>query len=170
MILGEISGLVGKVSKLDFKIRSRTRGHFARMVVYVNIDKPLISRIRINSEIQRVEYESLPTICYTCSCYGHVKDLCPFKDGWPTQGEEKELMETTLTTDAEKSVDSSSFHLWMQVERKIRRNRRAQRDQRTKNQGQGIIGSRFLTLSNVNDGIEEVDENGKVIRNGLKGL
>ncbi|KAH1082037.1 hypothetical protein J1N35_021798 [Gossypium stocksii] len=51
--------------------------------------------------------------------------LCPFKDGWPMQGEEKELMEITLTIDTKKSVDSSSFDPWMQVERKIRRNRRA---------------------------------------------
>ncbi|MBA0560725.1 hypothetical protein Golob_017603 [Gossypium lobatum] len=50
VILGEISGLVGKVSKLDFKIGDRTMGHFAQMVVYVNIDKQLIFHIRINTK------------------------------------------------------------------------------------------------------------------------
>lgn len=65
-ILGEVNGLVGRVVKLDFKTGNKIRVFFARMVVYVNIYKPLVSQIWINGEIQRVEYESLPTICFTC--------------------------------------------------------------------------------------------------------
>ncbi|MBA0736395.1 hypothetical protein Gogos_009954, partial [Gossypium gossypioides] len=40
-ILTEIGGMVGKVAKLDLHIDSMTRGRFARIVVYVNLDKPL---------------------------------------------------------------------------------------------------------------------------------
>ncbi|MBA0729979.1 hypothetical protein Golax_025891, partial [Gossypium laxum] len=38
-ILWEIGGLVGKVVKLDYNTNNGVRGRFARMVVYVNLDK-----------------------------------------------------------------------------------------------------------------------------------
>ncbi|MBA0875326.1 hypothetical protein Goshw_029799, partial [Gossypium schwendimanii] len=40
---------------------ARVRGQFARMVVYVNLDEPLVSQILVNGKIQRIEYEFLPT-------------------------------------------------------------------------------------------------------------
>lgn len=50
------------------------------MVMYVNLEKPLVSQVLVNSVLQRVEYESLPTICYTCGKYGHTKEICPLKE------------------------------------------------------------------------------------------
>lgn len=44
-ILKEIGSLMGKVAKLDMNTDSKARGRFARMAVYVNLDKPLISQI-----------------------------------------------------------------------------------------------------------------------------
>ncbi|PPS07537.1 hypothetical protein GOBAR_AA13110 [Gossypium barbadense] len=44
-IITEIGELVGKVVKLDMNTDSRTRGLFARMAVYVNLEKPLVSQI-----------------------------------------------------------------------------------------------------------------------------
>ncbi|MBA0642572.1 hypothetical protein Goklo_026929, partial [Gossypium klotzschianum] len=41
----EIESFVGKVARLDLKTNSRTRGRFVRMVVYVDLDKPLISQV-----------------------------------------------------------------------------------------------------------------------------
>lgn len=69
--------MIKKVAKLDFQTDSRTRGRFARMTVFINLDKPLVSQAMINGEVQRVEYEALPTICFSCGKYGHVKELCP---------------------------------------------------------------------------------------------
>ncbi|MBA0689038.1 hypothetical protein Goari_006788 [Gossypium aridum] len=51
-ILSEIGRLVGRVAKLDFNTVNRTRGRFARMVIYVNLDKSIVSHIRINEEMQ----------------------------------------------------------------------------------------------------------------------
>ncbi|KAG8478885.1 hypothetical protein CXB51_028724 [Gossypium anomalum] len=48
-IITEIGGLVGKVVKLDMNTDSRARGCFFRMAVYVDLDKPLISQILMNS-------------------------------------------------------------------------------------------------------------------------
>ncbi|KAK5839362.1 hypothetical protein PVK06_008141 [Gossypium arboreum] len=72
-----IGGLIKKVVKLDFQTDNSTRGRFARLVVFVNLDKPLTSKVLVNGDIQRVEYESLLTIYFSCGRYGHVKELCP---------------------------------------------------------------------------------------------
>ncbi|KAG8501560.1 hypothetical protein CXB51_003854 [Gossypium anomalum] len=58
-ILLEIGRLVGKVTKLDMNMDNRVKGKFARMVVYVTLDRPLVSQVLINGKIQRVEYEFL---------------------------------------------------------------------------------------------------------------
>lgn len=78
-ILKEIGGLIGKVAKLDLNTDSKAKGRFARMAVYVNLDKPLISQVFINGRIQRIEYEFLPTVCFQCGRYGHVKEGCSLK-------------------------------------------------------------------------------------------
>ncbi|KAK5832532.1 hypothetical protein PVK06_016334 [Gossypium arboreum] len=74
-ILEEIGGIIGKVVRLDFNTDSRTRGRFAWMAVYINLDKPLIAQVLVNGLHQKVEYEALPTICFTCGKYGHTKEL-----------------------------------------------------------------------------------------------
>ncbi|MBA0583368.1 hypothetical protein Gorai_014228 [Gossypium raimondii] len=65
-IIEEIGGLTSKVVNLDFNTDNRNRGRFARLVVYVNLDKPLVLQVFVNDKLQRVEYESLPMICFTC--------------------------------------------------------------------------------------------------------
>ncbi|MBA0750695.1 hypothetical protein Gogos_002091 [Gossypium gossypioides] len=71
-ILEEIGGLVDKVAKLDFKIDSGSRGRFARMAVFINLEKLLISQILVNDMVQRVEYKVLSAVCFACDRYGHV--------------------------------------------------------------------------------------------------
>ncbi|MBA0581362.1 hypothetical protein Gorai_023543, partial [Gossypium raimondii] len=51
----EVGGLVGKVVKFDLNNDSKTRGCFAKMVVFVDLDKPLVSQVMVNKEIQRVD-------------------------------------------------------------------------------------------------------------------
>ncbi|KAH1107968.1 hypothetical protein J1N35_011736, partial [Gossypium stocksii] len=41
-VLWEIREMVGKVTKLDFNTNNRAQGQFARIAVYVNLDKPLV--------------------------------------------------------------------------------------------------------------------------------
>ncbi|MBA0696591.1 hypothetical protein Goari_003133, partial [Gossypium aridum] len=92
-ILWDIGGMVGKVTKLDFNTDSRARGRYARMEVYVNLGKPLISKLLINGNMQRVEYESLPV----------VMDSSAVK-----------LQENTV-------AGNGDFGPWMLVERRTRR-------------------------------------------------
>ncbi|MBA0672731.1 hypothetical protein Goklo_029724 [Gossypium klotzschianum] len=76
-VLWEIRGMVSKVTKLDFNIDSKVRVRYASMTVYVNLGKPLISKVLINGNLQRVEYESLLVVCFFCGRYGHNNESCP---------------------------------------------------------------------------------------------
>ncbi|MBA0653904.1 hypothetical protein Goklo_021004 [Gossypium klotzschianum] len=67
-------------SQTGFNTDSKFRGRLARMVMYVNLEKPLVSQVLVNGVLLRVEYESLPTIRYTCGKYGHTKEICPLKE------------------------------------------------------------------------------------------
>ncbi|KAK5785419.1 hypothetical protein PVK06_040003 [Gossypium arboreum] len=75
-IIEEIGATIGKVVLLDFNTDSRIRGRFARMAVYINLDKPLVARVLVNDRNHRVEYEALPTIFFSCGKYSHTKELC----------------------------------------------------------------------------------------------
>ncbi|MBA0668616.1 hypothetical protein Goklo_001507 [Gossypium klotzschianum] len=57
---------ISRVAKLDMNIDNKVRGQFARMVMYVNLDEPLVSQVLVNGKIQRIEYEFLPTVCFHC--------------------------------------------------------------------------------------------------------
>ncbi|MBA0760955.1 hypothetical protein Gotri_023665 [Gossypium trilobum] len=70
-------GLIGKVVKLDIQTDNQTKGRFARLAVYINLEKPLILQVIVDGAVQLVEYEALPTVCFSCGKYGHVKETCP---------------------------------------------------------------------------------------------
>ncbi|PPS16263.1 hypothetical protein GOBAR_AA04321 [Gossypium barbadense] len=72
--------MVGKVAKLDMNTDSRARDRFAWMVVYVSLERPLVSQILINGKTQRVEYEILLMVCFHYGRYGHVKENCTFRN------------------------------------------------------------------------------------------
>lgn len=54
-IVEAIGGLIGKVVKLDLQTDNRTRCRFAHLSVFLNLDKPLVSKVLVNGEVQRVE-------------------------------------------------------------------------------------------------------------------
>ncbi|MBA0702098.1 hypothetical protein Goari_022783 [Gossypium aridum] len=85
-MLEEIERLIRKVSKLDFNIDSRMRGKFTRMVVYVNLDKPLTYQVLVNNTLQRVEFESLSVMCFGRGRYDHLKEAYPKDAGLGTVG------------------------------------------------------------------------------------
>ncbi|MBA0752022.1 hypothetical protein Gogos_000903 [Gossypium gossypioides] len=74
-LLKEIGQTVGSVVKLDIHTDYACRGCFARLAVCVDLRKSLVSEVRINGQLQRVEYESLPDVCFKCECYGHGANL-----------------------------------------------------------------------------------------------
>ncbi|MBA0576447.1 hypothetical protein Golob_027815, partial [Gossypium lobatum] len=74
-LLKEIGQTVGSVVKLDIHTDYACQGCFARLAVCVDLRKSLVSEVRINGQLQRVEYESLPDVCFKCDCYGHGANL-----------------------------------------------------------------------------------------------
>ncbi|PPR96073.1 hypothetical protein GOBAR_AA24591 [Gossypium barbadense] len=75
-IIEEIGGIIGKVVRLDLNTDSRIRCRFTGMTIYINLDKLLIAQVLVNGRNQRVEYEALPTICFSCGKYDHTNKLC----------------------------------------------------------------------------------------------
>ncbi|KAA3460811.1 GroES-like zinc-binding alcohol dehydrogenase family protein [Gossypium australe] len=123
-----LEGWVGKVVKLDFNTDSRMRGRFARMTVYINLERPLVSQILINGCFQMVEYESLLTICFQCGRYGHVKDNCSFKNTEINMGKESTLpkkpSESHNMVEVGQKKGKKNYGQWMIVERRQRRKSR----------------------------------------------
>ncbi|PPD69143.1 hypothetical protein GOBAR_DD33980 [Gossypium barbadense] len=74
-LLKEIGQAVGMVVKLDIHTGYTRRGRFARLVICVNLRKTLVSKVRINGQLQHVEYESLLDVCFRCGHYDHRADL-----------------------------------------------------------------------------------------------
>lgn len=66
-----IGGQAGTVREVDRNTRGIQRGKFARIAVEVDLNKPLMSKIRIDGLWYLVEYESLPQICPCCGKAGH---------------------------------------------------------------------------------------------------
>ncbi|MBA0722967.1 hypothetical protein Golax_003595 [Gossypium laxum] len=97
-ILMEIGGMVGKVTKLDFNTDSKARGRYACMAIYVNLGRPLVSKILINGSLQRIEYENLLVVCFKCGCYGHIKEICPSVTHSSEMKEKGETLEQTFST------------------------------------------------------------------------
>ncbi|KAK9159740.1 hypothetical protein Syun_006081 [Stephania yunnanensis] len=76
-ILREIAETIGDFIKIDYNTVSGERGKFARMAVILDLRDPLVPEMEIDGRLQRIEYESLPYICYKCAMYGHTVDSCP---------------------------------------------------------------------------------------------
>nr|KJB28443.1 hypothetical protein B456_005G048700 [Gossypium raimondii] len=50
---------------------------FVRLAIMVYMNKPLVSNIKMDGRVQKVEYESLPNVCFACGYYGHMKNYTP---------------------------------------------------------------------------------------------
>lgn len=154
MGLGGVTELVGKVVKLDMNTDSRSPGRFARMVVYVNLDKPLVPQVLINGRTQKVEYESLSTICFNCGRYGHVDNMCPFRN--VESSTEKGNKSPEVSSENSKSAreesekKDESYGPWMIVERKLRRRARDNGQKTARFYGKDKEGSCITGHNNSN--------------------
>lgn len=51
-LLKFIGGVIGLVAKVDKNTENNSKGKFARLVVYIDLGKPLVSKINIDGRIQ----------------------------------------------------------------------------------------------------------------------
>ncbi|KAH1114364.1 hypothetical protein J1N35_007742 [Gossypium stocksii] len=145
-IIEEIRGTIGKVVRLDLNTDTGTRGHFARLVVYINLDEPLIAQVLVNGRHQRLEYKALPTICFSCGKYGHTKKLCG-STRLDSGLEKQHLNDAPAATEGKGGT--AGYWPWMVVERKNQRNSRNNIPIKTDPKGKDKLGSRFRALANM---------------------
>ncbi|KAK5825673.1 hypothetical protein PVK06_020531 [Gossypium arboreum] len=97
-----------------------SRGQYVRMIVFINLEKPLISQVLINGNLQLIEYKSLSIVFFSCGRYGHSKDGCPHIQATGNKSEEYTLTIGNPQPDADLTTRSDDFGPWMLVERRFR--------------------------------------------------
>ncbi|KAL4352071.1 hypothetical protein GQ457_06G018000 [Hibiscus cannabinus] len=115
-LIKAIGARIGKVVKIDYQTDYGRRGRFVRMAVKINLKQPLVSKIAIKGQIQFVEYESLPMVCFKCGTYGHVTECFPL-----AQVNAGDTTVQSSPTACRKVIPSEPFGPWMLVERRQRR-------------------------------------------------
>ncbi|KAG8482642.1 hypothetical protein CXB51_024184 [Gossypium anomalum] len=123
-ILLEIRGLIGRGSKLDMNTNNKVRRRFARMAIYVNLDKPLVSQVLISGKIQKINYEFLPKVCFHCGHYGHLKEVFPEKSTVSSMAKETTASKSTKMVVVTMREEHQSFGPWILVKRKSRQKSR----------------------------------------------
>ncbi|MBA0579389.1 hypothetical protein Gorai_021648, partial [Gossypium raimondii] len=58
-LLQFIGSVIGLVVKIDRNIDNSSRGKFSRLAVYVDLGKPLVSKVKNDGKTQRVEFGAL---------------------------------------------------------------------------------------------------------------
>ncbi|GKV25513.1 hypothetical protein SLEP1_g34945 [Rubroshorea leprosula] len=71
-----IGNKIGNLLRVDAHTIHHTRGQYARLCVQVDINKPLITHVRIGKHKQRVLYEGIQTLCFKCGKIGHKESQC----------------------------------------------------------------------------------------------
>ncbi|MBA0632747.1 hypothetical protein Godav_001429 [Gossypium davidsonii] len=92
------------------------------MAVYIDLGKPLVSQILVNGVVQRIEFESLSFVYFSCGRFGHMKDSCLGIGSTKDTDVGKELTASN-SPEKDKVVElTESFGTWMLVDRKSWRN------------------------------------------------
>ncbi|MBA0860912.1 hypothetical protein Goshw_022452 [Gossypium schwendimanii] len=148
-VFGEIKNLVGKVTKLDIEIDNGARGRFARMAVFVDLEKPLTSQILVNRKVQKVEFEALPAVCFTYGRYGHLKGLRLSTLIDRNIDVDKGRVSDSLAKEFNSTAMGDSFGPWVIVERKYRRYQVGIQSHKAKIMATRLEGSRFEALNSL---------------------
>ncbi|KAK5785285.1 hypothetical protein PVK06_039852 [Gossypium arboreum] len=120
-LLKFIGGVIRPVAKVDKNTKNNSKGQFARLVVYIDLGKPLVSKINIDRRIQRLEYEALPMVFFDYGQFGHKRDNCCFKSNKEGSQEVEEEQLLSRKAEMQQRVEEEQFGLWMLVEFKNKR-------------------------------------------------
>ncbi|KAL4341873.1 hypothetical protein GQ457_08G009200 [Hibiscus cannabinus] len=147
-----IAAVIGRVIKVDYNTKEVGRGKFARLVVLVDLNKPLKACIGIDNFVQRLEYEGLQHICFGYGVYGHSKEECRADKESKT-----EMREDVGNRGPRVGSDGSPQELygpWMMVVNRRRRFSRGEASNISTRRSEGIAtASRFSVLNeNVAEG------------------
>lgn len=109
--------------KIDVQTDTGTRGQFAKFAIQVNLANLLVPKIRVASKLHRVEYKSLPSICFCCGQFGHTKEVCPYghmkqrvDDGTKENLSKQSSVSVKGRAQAQERVEKEDYGDWMVVE------------------------------------------------------
>ncbi|KAL4384740.1 hypothetical protein GQ457_15G014110 [Hibiscus cannabinus] len=105
-----IVGSVGKIVNIDVNASKGLRGKFTRLAVLVDFDESMPSCLIIDGVKQRIEYEGLPTICFSCGKYDHLTTNCKPEQVVVTRAKERGNSYLAMLEMGEK------FGPWIQVQ------------------------------------------------------
>ncbi|KAH1083865.1 hypothetical protein J1N35_023626 [Gossypium stocksii] len=87
--------------------------------------------------------ESLLAVCFSCGCYGHLKDVCPSNGPALNSSTGKEQVSSLGVVKPASAGMGDPFGPWMIVERKSRQNQKENRNQKPKLLDKELSKSRF---------------------------
>lgn len=127
--------VVGKVTKIDRHTKESLRGRFARVSVEIDLQSKLVPLIWVNDTLQKVEYEGLHMICFSCGAYGHRVETCskltdstnnsPSATTSPSDDIPAKIPPINIPTSSSSSTqqhDVNTFGPWMLAPTRQRRN------------------------------------------------
>lgn len=130
------------------------------------MEKLLVSQILVDGKLQRVEFESLPAVCFSCGCYGNLKDICPSNGPDLNFAAGKEQVSCPGVVKPASARMGDSFGPWTIVERKSCQNQKENRNQKPKLFDKELSKSCFEALNSLYSGA--VDLGDKFQRRVLK--
>ncbi|CAI0473738.1 unnamed protein product [Linum tenue] len=125
-VLTSLGNLIGRTIKLDYHTLNQQRAKFARLAVEVDLSKHLVPRIWLDDAWQKVKYENLPVVCFSCGKIGHTEEECPGKrPALPPPGYTNPNPATPVEgTTGNPEEPNPGFGPWLLVTRRSRRNQR----------------------------------------------
>ena len=147
-VIRQIGSMFGDVIRVDYHTESGDRGKFARLAVNLDLTRPLVSKVQVDGQTIYAEYEGLPTICFQCGRYGHLKDGCPeLQTHKPDSPASVVAHEPSIipqpTPDAR---EATPFGEWMQAPRRKRPPMKGDRKVEPKDSKPLSTGSRYDVL------------------------
>lgn len=120
-IIRTLGQALGEVLRVDYHTESGERGKFARLAVMLDLTRPLVSKIQVDGQLIYVEYENLPTICFHCGRYGHLREACPSipAPALPPPSPSK-AREPPCVPPGDEAREEAQFGAWMQAPRQKR--------------------------------------------------
>ncbi|CAI9100407.1 OLC1v1037404C1 [Oldenlandia corymbosa var. corymbosa] len=84
-LLRDIAKPLGSYLKADNNPLLAERGRYARIVVELDLTKPLVGKVKVDHRIFTVEYEDLRRTFFKCGKYGHTIEECPEAPATPPE-------------------------------------------------------------------------------------
>lgn len=120
--LMKVGSKIGKVLRVD---KNTAYAAFTRIVVEIDLSKPLLSKFWLKGKIWRIQYEWLRMVCFRCGKLGHAEENCqpeqPKKAMVIDQINAKPKDYSINEENNHKPEENEDFGSWMLVKKLIRK-------------------------------------------------